>query len=175
MHIRQWSKLLMWEIGRRLGHYGDHPHPQVVDRRTPSRVDKRVAPGGCRVQTVTRRRKTLVTICDRKLRGRQGRTTSAISQDRMSIRISRTCSTAEDWRERERSIWGTQICILMFDVTCGWSAVGWCEESVWSLKSRGGRVLWTAGRCGCCRLTLRVTQDLGPWSQQKYDIQFCCL
>jgi len=36
--------LLMWEIGRRLGHYGDHPHPQVVDRGTPSRVDKRVAP-----------------------------------------------------------------------------------------------------------------------------------
>ena len=34
----------MWEIGRRLGHYGDHPHPQVVDRGTPSRVDKRVAP-----------------------------------------------------------------------------------------------------------------------------------
>ena len=36
--------LLMWEIGRRLGHYGDHPHPQVADRGTPSRVDKRVAP-----------------------------------------------------------------------------------------------------------------------------------
>ena len=35
---------LMWEIGRRLGHYGDHPCPQVADRGTPSRVDKRVAP-----------------------------------------------------------------------------------------------------------------------------------
>ena len=34
----------MWEIGRRLGHYGDHPRPQVADRGTPSRVDKRVAP-----------------------------------------------------------------------------------------------------------------------------------
>jgi len=31
-------------IGRRLGHYGDHPRPQVADRGTPSRVDKRVAP-----------------------------------------------------------------------------------------------------------------------------------
>jgi len=35
--------LLMWEIGRRLGHYGDHPRPQVADKGTPSRVDKRVA------------------------------------------------------------------------------------------------------------------------------------
>jgi len=26
------------------GHYGDHPHPQVVDRGMPSRMDKRVAP-----------------------------------------------------------------------------------------------------------------------------------
>jgi len=34
----------MWEIGRLLGHYGDHPRPQVADRGTPSRVDKRVAP-----------------------------------------------------------------------------------------------------------------------------------
>jgi len=34
----------MWEIGRRLGHYGDHPRPQVADRETPLRVDKRVAP-----------------------------------------------------------------------------------------------------------------------------------
>jgi len=34
----------MWEIGRRLGHYGDHPRPRVADRGTPSRVDKRVAP-----------------------------------------------------------------------------------------------------------------------------------
>jgi len=32
------------EIGRLLGHYGDHPHPQVADRGTPSRMDKRVAP-----------------------------------------------------------------------------------------------------------------------------------
>ena len=28
------------EIGRRLGHYGDHPRPQVADRGTPSRVVK---------------------------------------------------------------------------------------------------------------------------------------
>jgi len=34
----------MREIGRWLGHYGDHPRPRVVDRGTPSRVDKRVAP-----------------------------------------------------------------------------------------------------------------------------------
>jgi len=34
----------MWEIGRRLGHYGDHPHPRVADRGMPSIVDKRVAP-----------------------------------------------------------------------------------------------------------------------------------
>jgi len=34
----------MKEIGRQLGHYGNHPHPQVADRGTPSRVDKRVAP-----------------------------------------------------------------------------------------------------------------------------------
>ena len=34
----------MWEIGRRLGHYCDHPRPQVVDGGTPSRVDQRVAP-----------------------------------------------------------------------------------------------------------------------------------
>jgi len=34
----------MWEIGRRLGHYSDHPCPRVADRGTPSRVDKRVAP-----------------------------------------------------------------------------------------------------------------------------------
>ena len=33
----------MWEIGRRLGRYSNHPHPQVADRRMPSRVDKRVA------------------------------------------------------------------------------------------------------------------------------------
>jgi len=43
-HVRAVVGLLMWEIGRQLGHYGDHPRPQVVDRGTPSRVDKRVAP-----------------------------------------------------------------------------------------------------------------------------------
>jgi len=32
------------EIGRWLGSYGNCPHPQVVDRGTPSRVDNRVAP-----------------------------------------------------------------------------------------------------------------------------------
>jgi len=26
---------------QRLGHYGDHPHPQVADRETLSRMDKR--------------------------------------------------------------------------------------------------------------------------------------
>jgi len=36
-----WWGLLMWEIGRRLGHYGNHPCPRVADRGTPSRVDKR--------------------------------------------------------------------------------------------------------------------------------------
>jgi len=36
--------LLMWEIGRWLGHNGNHTHLQVVDRGTPSRADKRVAP-----------------------------------------------------------------------------------------------------------------------------------
>ena len=39
-----WWGLLVWEIGRRLGHYGDHPRPQVADRWMPSRVDKRAAP-----------------------------------------------------------------------------------------------------------------------------------
>jgi len=34
----------MWESGRRQGHFGDHQRPQVADRGTPSRVDKRVAP-----------------------------------------------------------------------------------------------------------------------------------
>jgi len=34
----------MWETGRRLEHYGVHPHPQIADRGMPSRVDKRVAP-----------------------------------------------------------------------------------------------------------------------------------
>jgi len=99
----RWS-LLMWEIGRRLGYYGDHPRPHVADRGTSSRVDKRVAPGGCRGQTLPRRRKTLITISDHKPRGRQEETTSAISQDSISIRISRTCSTAEDWRERDTQL-----------------------------------------------------------------------
>jgi len=34
----------MWEIGRWLGHCGDHPHPQIADRITSLRMDKRVAP-----------------------------------------------------------------------------------------------------------------------------------
>jgi len=34
----------MSEIGRWLGHYGDHLRPWVADKGTPSRVDKRVAP-----------------------------------------------------------------------------------------------------------------------------------
>jgi len=64
--------------------------------------NNRVASGGCRGQTIPRRRKTLIIISDHKPQGRQGETTSAISQDGISIRISRTCSTAEDWRETER-------------------------------------------------------------------------
>jgi len=36
--------LLVWEIGRQLEHYSDHPHPRVVDRGSPSRMGKRVAP-----------------------------------------------------------------------------------------------------------------------------------
>jgi len=31
-------------MGRRLGHYGDHPRPDVADRGTPSRMDNKVAP-----------------------------------------------------------------------------------------------------------------------------------
>jgi len=38
---------------------------------------------------------------DHKLRGRKGETTSAISQDRIFIRISRTCSQ-QTTKERER-------------------------------------------------------------------------
>jgi len=41
--VQRWG-LLMWEIGRRLGHYGDHPCPRVADRGTPSRVNNTVAP-----------------------------------------------------------------------------------------------------------------------------------
>ena len=73
-------------------HYGDHPRPQVADRGTPSRADKRVAPD---------REGAADKQChgEGKLRsqsrGRQRETTPVISQDRISIRISRTCSTAE--------------------------------------------------------------------------------
>jgi len=42
---------------------------------------------------VPRRRKTLITICDHKPQGRQGETTSAISQDRISVRITTTNAT----------------------------------------------------------------------------------
>jgi len=35
--------LLMYAIGRQTGHYCNHPRPQVADRGTPSRTDKRVA------------------------------------------------------------------------------------------------------------------------------------
>jgi len=66
----------------------------------PSRVDKRVAPEGAADKQCQGEGK-LITICDHKPRGRQGETTSDISQDRISIRISRTYSIAEDWRERE--------------------------------------------------------------------------
>jgi len=43
-----------------LGHYGSHPRPQVVDRGTPSRMDKRVAPDkeGAADKQCLRRRKT---------------------------------------------------------------------------------------------------------------------
>ena len=62
------------------------PGSTIADRGMPSRVDKRVAPhreGAADKQ----RRKTLITICDHKPRGKRGETTSAISQDRISIRI----------------------------------------------------------------------------------------
>jgi len=42
--IRAWWCLLMWEIGRRPGHYGSHLRPRVADRGTPSRMLKWVAP-----------------------------------------------------------------------------------------------------------------------------------
>ena len=45
-----------------LGHYGSHPRPQVADRGTPSRMDKRVAPDkeGVADKQCLRRRKTLI-------------------------------------------------------------------------------------------------------------------
>jgi len=45
-----------------LGHYGSHPLPQVADRGTPSRMDKRVAPDkeGVADKQCLRRRKTLI-------------------------------------------------------------------------------------------------------------------
>jgi len=45
-----------------LGHYGSHPRPQVADRGTPSRMDKRVAPDkeGAGDKQCLRRRKTLI-------------------------------------------------------------------------------------------------------------------
>ena len=45
-----------------VGHYGSHPRPQVVDRGTPSRMDKRVAPDkeGAADKQCLRRRKTLI-------------------------------------------------------------------------------------------------------------------
>jgi len=45
-----------------LRHYGSHPRPQVADRGTPSRMNKRVAPdkeGAADKQCLTRR-KTLI-------------------------------------------------------------------------------------------------------------------
>ena len=46
----------------KLGHYGSHPRPQVADRGTPSRMDKRVAPDkeGEMDKQCLRRRKTLI-------------------------------------------------------------------------------------------------------------------
>jgi len=45
-----------------LGHYGSHPRPQVADRGTPSRMDKRVVPDkeGAVDKQCLRRRKTLI-------------------------------------------------------------------------------------------------------------------
>jgi len=45
-----------------LGHYGSHPRPQVADRGTPSRMDKRVAPDkeGAADKQCLKRRKTLI-------------------------------------------------------------------------------------------------------------------
>ena len=47
-----------------LGHYGSQPRPQVADRGTPSRMDKRVAPDkeGAADKQCLRRRKTLIPI-----------------------------------------------------------------------------------------------------------------
>ena len=46
-----------------LGHYSSHPHPQVADRGTPSRMDKRVAPDkeGAADKQCLRRRKTQIS------------------------------------------------------------------------------------------------------------------
>jgi len=34
----------LWQTAGPLGHYGSHPRPQVADRETPLKMDKRVAP-----------------------------------------------------------------------------------------------------------------------------------
>jgi len=54
----QWQ----WQCTGELGHYGSHPHPQVADRGTPSRMDKRVATDkeGAADKQCLRRRKTLI-------------------------------------------------------------------------------------------------------------------
>jgi len=64
-----WWGLLMWETGRRLGTTAT---TCVLRMRIGNALESE--------QTVPRRRKTLITICDHKPRGRQGETTSAISQ-----------------------------------------------------------------------------------------------
>jgi len=45
-----------------LGHYGSHPRPQLADRGTLSRMDKRVAPDkeGAADKQCLRRKKTLI-------------------------------------------------------------------------------------------------------------------
>jgi len=45
-----------------LGHYGSHPRPQVLDRGTPLRMDKKVAPDkeGATDKQCLRRRKTFI-------------------------------------------------------------------------------------------------------------------
>ena len=47
-----------------------------------------------------------------------------------------------------------------------------CEEFVGSFQSGGSGVFWSAGGCGCCRLAVWLTQDLGSWSQQKFVFSF---
>jgi len=94
----------MWEIGRRLGHYGEHPHAQVADRGTPSRMDKRVAPdreGAADKQCQGEGKLWSQYVITNHEEGK-GKPPRLFPKTGYPLRISRTCSTAEDWREREK-------------------------------------------------------------------------